>query len=221
MLAPLLSQHQAAARRRGIPFLLVTALKARELMLQIRPLLVERGVLSCDMPPAPLSEVESQRLEQDAMVRAVDGSGGVGGAGGKWGTGGRSSSSRRQQAREPAPAPGPLQQEGSAAAVGASQGTRQPRVSVCSWEVGKGGNCDQQRKASVLGQGGVTPQIALIQTRATAGDGAVVHLQASLQWKLVLVAKECGYSHTVMPTPPFAGPNGAWRHAQGPPHGAT
>lgn len=186
MLASLLSQHQAAARRRGIPFLLVSALKARELMLQIRPLLVERGVLSRDVPPAPSSEVGSQRLEQDAVDRDVDASGGVGGAGRKEGVGRGSSSSRRQQAREPALAPGQRQRGGSAAAVGVSQGTRQPRVSVCSWEVGKGGNCYEQLEASVLGQGRVTPHMALIQPRATAGVGAVVHLQASLQWRLVL-----------------------------------
>ena len=40
-----LSHHMRAARNRGIPFLLVDSLKARELVLKLRPLLIERGIL--------------------------------------------------------------------------------------------------------------------------------------------------------------------------------
>lgn len=43
---PSLPQHRAGARRRGIPFLLVRSLRARELLLALKPLLLERRLLS-------------------------------------------------------------------------------------------------------------------------------------------------------------------------------
>ncbi|KAG1655842.1 hypothetical protein FOA52_008284 [Chlamydomonas sp. UWO 241] len=54
-----LRQHRAAARTRGIPFLLVPSLRARDVLLALVPLLLERHLLRsitrADAPPAPLT----------------------------------------------------------------------------------------------------------------------------------------------------------------------
>jgi hypothetical protein len=52
-------QHRAAARARGIPFLLVPSLRARDVLLALVPLLLERQLLRpltrADAAPAPLT----------------------------------------------------------------------------------------------------------------------------------------------------------------------
>jgi hypothetical protein len=54
-----LEQHRSAAHNRGIPFLVVGSLRARELVLRLKPLLMERGMLQQEQSRPDLHVLEA------------------------------------------------------------------------------------------------------------------------------------------------------------------
>ena len=62
-----LSHHKRAARHRGIPFVAVSSLRARELVLKLRPLLIERGLQD---PSTALTHTTAARKIKADKIKA-------------------------------------------------------------------------------------------------------------------------------------------------------